>query len=72
MNAKLYPTIHCSVSPNEKTDEILWLSMIASGFSKRLFSHTMDVNENFVNKPHAKDQQFVYSLGRGLADLLQK
>ncbi|XP_073233472.1 L-fucose kinase-like [Porites lutea] len=72
INAKLFPTIHCSVSPNEKTDEILWLSMIASGFSKRLFSQTMDVNENVFNSSPTKGQHFVYSLGRGLADLLQK
>ena len=58
--------------PNEKTDEILWLSMIASGFSKRLFSQTMDVNENVFNSSPTKRQHFVYSLGRGLADLLQK
>ncbi|CAH3175674.1 unnamed protein product [Porites lobata] len=72
INAKLFPTIHCSVSPNEKTDEILWLSMIASGFSKRLFSQTMDVNENVFSSSPTKRQRFVYSLGRGLADLLQK
>ncbi|CAH3175669.1 unnamed protein product, partial [Porites lobata] len=72
INAKLFPTIHCSVSPNEKADEILWLSMIASGFSKRLFSQTMDVNENVFNSSPTKRQHFVYSLGRGLADLLQK
>ncbi|KAM7427969.1 hypothetical protein ABFA07_020983 [Porites harrisoni] len=72
INAKLFPTIHCSVSPNEKTDEILWLSMIASGFSKRLFSQTMDVNENVFSSSPTKRQRFVYSHGRGLADLLQK